>query len=277
MRFGRYSVKLIVFGAFRLDGGSMFGSVPKTLWNKSIPSDTDNCIPLVCRSLLLEDGNRKILVDTGCGDKWSDKLRKIYAIEPTERSSLGFNAADITDVVLTHLHFDHAGGISQLNSSGGLELTYPNAHVHLQVANWERALNPTPKDRASYLPENIEPLKSAKLNLYEGSLEVLPDIHVHRVDGHTPGQQWIEVGDSEDLTSPRLFFPTDLIPTSHHVPLAFHMGYDVCADTILREKLAFLERAEALNATVCFQHDRDVSLGRVARDQKGGYIYKASI
>lgn len=271
MRFGRYSVKLVLFGSFRLDGGSMFGSVPKTLWNRSIPADSDNCIPLVCRSLLLEDDSRKILVDLGTGDKWSDKLRLIYDINLTPAEQLGFSVDQITDVVLTHLHFDHAGGITHYTESGELTLTYPNARIHLQAANWERANNPTPKDKASYLKENITPLQSANLQLCDGEVEILPDLIVHRVDGHTPGQQWIEVGDSSDQHSPRLFFPTDLIPTSHHVPLAFHMGYDVCADTLLREKLAFLERAAALNATVCFQHDRDRPLGRIFRNDKGLY------
>lgn len=271
MRCGRYSVKLVVFGSFRLDGGSMFGSVPKTLWNKSIPADSDNCIPLVCRSLLLEDDSRKILVDVGTGNKWNDKLRQIYNIENTRPEVLQFDPNQITDVVLTHLHFDHAGGISQHTATGELTLTYPKARVHLQSANWERANNPTPKDRASYLSENIEPLRAADLKLYDGDIEVLPDLLVHRVDGHTPGQQWIEVGDRSDDSSPRLFFPTDLIPTSHHVPLAFHMGYDVCADTLLREKLLFLERAVTLQATVCFQHDRDVPLARIIRNSKGGF------
>lgn len=271
MQFGRYAVKMILFGSFRLDGGSMFGSVPKTLWQRSIPADQDNCIALVCRSLLLKDNERTILVDVGIGNKWNEKLRQIYQVDIAPQETLGFDPAQITDVVLTHLHFDHAGGISYYSSSDTLKLTYPRARVHLQSANWERANNPTPKDRASYLVENIEPLRSTDLKLYSGSLEILPDLYVHRVDGHTPGQQWIEIGPGNDSAAPRLFFPTDLIPTSHHVPLAFHMGYDVCADTLLREKLVFLERATEVNATVCFQHDRDVALARIIRNSKGGF------
>jgi glyoxylase-like metal-dependent hydrolase (beta-lactamase superfamily II) len=276
MQIGRYSVRLLVFGSFRLDGGSMFGSVPKTLWNKSIPADSDNCIPLVCRSLLLQDDSRTILVDVGAGDKWNDKLRQIYAINNSPHDTLNLDPHSVTDVVLTHLHFDHAGGISYLTPAGALALTYPRARIHLQTANWERANAPTPKDRASYLPDNIDPLRNADLQLYDGSVEILPDLRVHRVDGHTPGQQWIEVGDSSDTNSARLFFPTDLIPTSHHVPLAFHMGYDVCADTLLREKLAFLERAVAPNVTVCFQHDRDMPLAQIIRNAKGGFEAKVN-
>jgi len=267
MKLGRYSIKEVMFGSFRLDGGCMFGSVPKNLWSRSIAADQEICIPLVCRSLLLEDGKRKILVDVGCGDKWNDKLRAIYGINLAPRDTLGFKPEEITDVVLTHLHFDHAGGISYFDASGDLQLTYPNAKVHLQVSNWDRAQYPTPKDKASYLPENVEPLKNADLQLCDGSVEILPDLVVHRVDGHTPGQQWIEViGESE-----RVFFPTDLIPTSHHVPLAFHMGYDVCAETLLKEKLAFLDRATESGVTVCFQHDRDVAFATISLNDKGQF------
>jgi glyoxylase-like metal-dependent hydrolase (beta-lactamase superfamily II) len=270
MKIGRYSVKTVMFGSFRLDGGCMFGSVPKNLWSKSISSDDENRIPLVCRSLLLEDGQRKILIDVGCGDKWSDKLRQIYAIELAPKDSLGFNPAEITDVVLTHLHFDHAAGISHLTPNGTVALTYPQATVHLQVANWERAQNPSPKDRASYLPDTVEPLKNARLSLCDGTVEILPEVTVHRVDGHTPGQQWIEIGSGNE----RIFFPTDLIPTSHHIPLAYHMGYDVCADTLLKEKLAFLEQAIQPGVTVCFQHDATTAFGTVIRNERGGFECK---
>jgi glyoxylase-like metal-dependent hydrolase (beta-lactamase superfamily II) len=248
----------------------MFGSVPKNIWSKSIAADAENCIPLTCRSLLLRDESRVILVDVGIGNKWSDKLRQIYGISLTPNEQLGFSPESVTDVILTHLHFDHAGGISYCTESGDLALTYPNARIHLQRANWERANNPTPKDRASYLPENIEPLRSADLKLYDDSAEILPEINVHRVDGHTPGQQWIEVG----LGADRIFFPTDLVPTSHHVPVAFHMGYDMCAETILKEKQEFMERAIAPGVTVCFQHDQSVAFARIVRSERGGYEAK---
>jgi glyoxylase-like metal-dependent hydrolase (beta-lactamase superfamily II) len=270
MKFGRFTITPVMFASFRLDGGCMFGSVPKNLWSRSIPADDSNRIPLVCRSLLLKDDSRTVLLDVGIGDKWSDKLRDIYAIELEPQTSLGFAYEEVTDVVLTHLHFDHAGGISFLDSSGALRLRYPKANVHLQMANWEHARHPTPKDRASYMSENIDPLKEAKLQLCDGSVEILPDIIVHRVDGHTPGQQWIEIVAENE----RIFFPTDLIPTSHHVPLAYHMGYDVCADTLLREKLTFLERACQPDARVCFQHDRDVPWATIELTPKGQFVAK---
>ena len=264
--FGRYTITPFVFGTFRLDGGSMFGSVPKNLLSKCIAPDAENCIPLACRSLLLQDKERSILIDVGTGDKCNEKLKAIYNIELRDTTTLPFASSEITDIILTHLHFDHAGGIS-LTTDQGLQLTYPNATIHLQRVNWERAQHPTPKDRASYLEENITPLRDADLRLYDGSTEVLPEITVHRVDGHTPGQQWIEIG----VDNKTLIFPTDVIPTSHHVPLAFHMGYDVCADTLLDEKRALLERAVDTSAVLCFQHDSSVAFSRIQRTARGDF------
>lgn len=267
MKIGSLTINEVVFGFFGLDGGCMFGSVPKNLWVRSIGADEENRIPLVCRSLLIKHEERQFLVDVGMGEKWSDKQRQIYGIRNTPQFNWGFEPSQVTDVVLTHLHFDHAGGISYRHSDGSLKLSYPHAKVHLQCANWDRARNPSLKDRASYLSENVTPLQDADLVLYDGDVEIYPGITAHRVDGHTPGQQWVEIsaGDS------RLFFATDLIPTSHHVPLAYHMGYDVCADTLLPEKEAFLARAVDENAIVCFQHDRDVQAARIVRNARGQY------
>jgi len=273
MKIGRYTVTPIVFASFRLDGGCMFGSVPKNLWSKAIQSDTENCIPLVCRCLVIEDGTRTFLLDVGIGNKWSDKQRAIYGIHLVPELEGGYMPHKVTDIILTHLHFDHAGGISFRNAAGELELSYPKARVHLQAANWQQAQNPSPKDRASYLPENVEPLKSANLVLCDGVAEIAPDVIVHRVDGHTPGQQWVEIRGGEKP----LFFATDLIPTSHHLPLAYHMGYDVCAETLLREKLAFLDRAAQEDAIVVFQHDSAVEAAHVALNERGQFSVRSAV
>jgi glyoxylase-like metal-dependent hydrolase (beta-lactamase superfamily II) len=273
MNIGRFSIQEIIFGHFRLDGGCMFGSVPKNLWSKSIPADGENRIRLACRSLLIRHEDRQFLIDVGMGEKWSDKQRQIYAIENNPPSTWGFDQTAITDIILTHLHFDHAGGISHLDSSGSPQLSYPNARVHLQKANWTHAQNPTLKDRASYLPDTVLPLKKANLILHEDSAEVVPGLKLHRVDGHTKGQQWIEISDGEQ----KLFFGTDLIPTSHHIPLPYHMGYDVCAETLLQEKQNFLTRAMTENAIVCFQHDSDIPACRVGTSDKGHYTLRERI
>jgi glyoxylase-like metal-dependent hydrolase (beta-lactamase superfamily II) len=273
MKIGRFVVQEILFGHFRLDGGCMFGSVPKNLWSRSIAADDENCIPLVCRSLLIHDGSRRFLVDVGMGEKWNEKQRQIFGIKNTPASAWGFNQSEVTDVILTHLHFDHAGGISYADAGGQITLSYPHATVHLQQANWSHAQHPTAKDRASYLPENVTPLASAKLSLLDGDTEITPGIFVHKVDGHTPGQQWIEISDDGES----LFFGTDLIPTAHHIPLAYHMGYDVCAQTLLAEKQLFLEQALAKNATVCFQHDRDVAAVTLTKNDRGQIVVNNTV
>jgi glyoxylase-like metal-dependent hydrolase (beta-lactamase superfamily II) len=270
MKLGRFTIQEVLFGNFRLDGGCMFGSVPKNLWTKSIAADEENCIPLVCRSLLIRDGARTFLIDVGMGDKWGEKQRQIFAIQNTPLNTWGFNRDEVTDIILTHLHFDHAGGITHYNEANEPELSFPKARIHLQEANWIHAQNPTPKDRASYLPENVLPLKGSLLSLYQGDSEIHPGISVHRVDGHTPGQQWIEIQDD----GASLFFATDLIPTAHHISLPYHMGYDVCAATLLAEKTDFLERAVNEDALVCFQHDRDTPTVQVTRDVRGQYAIK---
>jgi glyoxylase-like metal-dependent hydrolase (beta-lactamase superfamily II) len=267
MRIGSFNISEIIFGHFRLDGGCMFGSVPKNLWSRSIDGDQENCIHLVCRSLLIDTPGRRFLVDVGMGEKWNEKQREIYAIRNTPMNVWGFDPNSITDIVLTHLHFDHAGGISFYGNDGIARLAFPQATIHLQLANWEHAQNPSLKDRASYLPDNVFPLSQGKLTLHSGTTEILPGLILHRVDGHTRGQQWIEISAGDD----KLFFATDLIPTAHHVPLAYHMGYDICAETLLTEKQSFLERALVENALVCFQHDADAVAARISRSEKGQF------
>lgn len=268
MKIGTFTIQEVLFGLFRLDGGCMFGSVPKNLWAREIPSDEENRIQLACRSLIIRGAGRVFLVDVGMGEKWSEKQKAIYAIQNTPRAQWGFDPKEVTDVVLTHLHFDHAGGITELNAEGKPVLAFPHATIHLQRANWEHAQNPTLKDRASYLPDNVTPLTNAKLTLYDGSSEIVPGLWVHRVDGHTKGQQWVEVRGERE----RLFFPTDLMPTSHHVSLPYHMGYDVCAETLLQEKEGFLKRAHSEGALICFEHDATTALAKVTINERGHYV-----
>lgn len=273
MKLGRFEISTHVLGHFRLDGGAMFGSVPKNIWAKKIPADDENCIALATRSLLISDGERRFLVDVGCGEKWEAKPRAIFAIRNRPVAEWGFDPAQITDVILTHLHFDHAGGISYFSPDGNLKLAFPQARVHLQADNFRNASAPTLKERASYLKDNVEILKSADLNLVDGSTEIHPGIWVHRVDGHTLGQQVVEARTGEGS----VYFATDLIPTAHHLPLAFHMGYDVCAETLMREKAEFLEKLANQDAIIVFQHDKDVAAGRVGLDDRGQYCLASQV
>lgn len=275
MQFGRYTISTVTFGTFRLDGGAMFGSVPKTIWSTKIPVDSDNCIPLCTRSLVVRDRSRLILTDVGNGEKWGEKSRKIFGIQNIAKSDWGFAPADVTDVILTHLHFDHAGGISEYADDGSqsLRLTFPKAKIHLQKANLENARHPSLKEKASYLRENVAVLDDADLNLVDGAAEVLPDIWVHRVDGHTTGQQWIEIKDGRKS----IVFPTDLIPTSRHLPIPYNMGYDNCAATVMSEKEEFLSQALSRDSLVVFQHDPDTAAGTVRLDEKGHYCLKTQV
>ncbi|MBX7136495.1 MAG: MBL fold metallo-hydrolase [Oligoflexia bacterium] len=273
MKFGRFEIETINFGYFRLDGGSMFGSVPKNIWSKRIPADDQNRIRLATRCLVVRDGKRLFLVDVGMGDKWSEKERAIFAIEADEKAKPSFQPEEVTDLVLTHLHFDHAGGVSRLTAEGKPELIYKHAHVHLQHDNLENAKAPNVKERASYLRPNWEPLQNSNLKLVNGSVEIYPDFWVHQVDGHTRGQQWIELRSPERS----LIYTTDLIPTSHHLPLPYHMGYDICAEKLLKEKDEFLARAVKQNSIVVFEHDAEVEAVTVKVDERGHYAVQETI
>jgi glyoxylase-like metal-dependent hydrolase (beta-lactamase superfamily II) len=269
MKFGQFDVETALLGTFRLDGGAMFGSVPKNIWAQRIAPDDENCIPLATRVLVIKSGARSILVDAGLGEKWTAKQRQIFAIRNTPAAELPFTPDTVTDVILTHLHFDHAGGISRFAADvKTAELVYPKATVWLQRANYETACKPNMRERASYLPENVFVLEKANLKLLDGDSEIIPGLWLHRIDGHTLGQQWVEVRDG-----PRsMMYPSDLVPTSHHVPIPFNMGYDICTATLLQEKEKFLASAVKQNALVIFEHDRTVVSARV---EKGPNHYSA--
>ncbi len=260
MTVGRYRIHLHNHGLFRLDGGAMFGSVPKALWAKSSPPDEENRILLATQSLVIEDGERKLIVDLGCGDKWSEKNRAIFCI-----SDAPYEPVDgITDVLLTHLHFDHAGGISRYDD-GTLVPSYPAARHFVPAANYANAQAPNVRERASYLPENVDILRQTDLVLYESEQELWPGLTVHRSDGHTIGLHWITLTDGGVTVA----FPSDLIPTAQHLPIPFVMGYDICAERAMQEKGALIDKAVAENWIVVFEHDPHTSAGRLDRDDRG--------
>lgn len=266
---GPYQAHALETGYFWLDGGAMFGSVPKSLWSRTNPPDERNRIRLAMRCLLLVGEGRRILVDDGIGAKMPAKLADIYRIEPgvpaleDALAGVGLTVADITDVVLTHLHFDHAGG-STRREGEGLVPRLPNARYFVQRRNWENAHAPNPRERASYLAENFDPLMEAGvLTLWDGPQRPWPGIEVFTFDGHTRGQQGVRVGEGAEA----IHYVADLIPTASHVRVPFVMGYDVAALESMDEKRALLTRAAAERAWVMFEHDPAIALARpVAKD-----------
>ena len=269
MTLGRFALSVHDHGGYRLDGGAMFGTVPRVIWSGLIAPDEENRLRLATRSLLIRDDRRLFLVDVGCGDKWSDKLRRIFGVEPVVPLP---EAGEVTDVILTHLHFDHAGGISRQapGTAEAVEPCYPGARVHLQAANLEAAREPGPRERASYLRENVSILERIPLEPARGRREIAPGLWVHPSDGHTRGLQWIEVRGGGATVA----FPSDLIPTARHLPLPYAMGYDMNVEKLLEEKLEFLRRAVAEDWIVVFVHDPDIPAARIKLDDRGHYAVR---
>ena len=272
MKIGEYEISTLVCDHISLDGGAMFGSIPKTLWERAIPADERNRIPMACRLLIVRGDHRTFLVDVGCGDKWSEKEREIFAISSVLDGSLADAVGEVTDIVITHLHFDHAGGISKRNSED-LQLVFPDAKVYCSKKNFEHAKNPGIRERASYLKDNISVLESADLVLTDDGQEIAPGISLHQANGHTHGLQWVKISDGRKT----LAFPSDLMPTAHHVPLPWVMGYDLCAETSMAEKGAFLKQAADEDWILVFEHDRETCAGTVGIDDRGRYQLKSSL
>ena len=264
LTLGAWSIHTLETGSIRLDGGSMFGSVPKPVWSRAHPADERNRITLSMRCLLLEGEGRRILVDVGIGEKFTPKLMDIYAVDHSEHTlerslaALGLGVEDVTDVVLTHLHFDHAGGATRMQG-GVLVPRLPRAHFYVQRRNWENAQRPNPRERASYMAENFVPLMDAGvLRLWDGPQRPWPGIELFTAEGHTRGQQLLRVAAKEGS----LYFVADLIPTASHVRIPFVMGYDMAAFETMDEKRELLTRGSAEGAWVCLEHDPLIALAR---------------
>ena len=275
---GSLRVHALQAGLQQLDGGAMFGVVPKTLWERKIPADAKNRIPLGMRCLLVEHPDGLVLVDTGAGDKESQKFYGIYGIEnapvgpggPTQLESAlaqaGFSPGDVSLVINSHLHFDHAGGNTRKGESGEAVPTYPNARYIVRRGEWDWAHRPNERTSASYFPHNYEPLASAgRLELVDDDREIVPGIRLRRTPGHTPHHQGILLESGGE----RMFFLADLAPTAAHVPLPWIMGYDVEPLVTLESKRTLWAEAERERWTVVFEHDSVNAFGRIVADGKG--------
>jgi glyoxylase-like metal-dependent hydrolase (beta-lactamase superfamily II) len=263
-------------GFFKLDGGAMFGVVPKTIWQKTNPSDEFNMCTWAMRSLLIEDGNKLILVDTGIGNKQSDKFFSHYFLHGDDSldgnlQKLGFSKDDITDVFLTHLHFDHCGGSIEWNESkSGYRPAFKNATFWSTENHWEWATKPNPREKASFLSENILPIQeSGQLQFLERTenftLNSLPNIDVLFVDGHTESMMIPHI----KYKGKTIVFMADLLPSVGHIPLPYVMGYDTRPLITISEKEAFLNRAANEEFILFFEHDSVNECCTVQHTEKG--------
>lgn len=260
-------------GSQRLDGGAMFGVVPKPLWERRIPADERNRIPLAMRCLLVETPDALVLIDNGAGNKESDKFIDIYGIanapiEPDRHATVlesalaeaGFGPDDVDVVIDTHLHFDHAGGNTRLAADGEVTLSFPRARYVVQRGEYEYAHIDNERIRASYMPANFDPVMDAgRLELLDGDVDVVPGISVMRTPGHTPYHQSVLIRSAGETAC----FLADVIPTSAHLPLPWIMGYDVEPLVTLESKRTLLQRAREEDWLLVFEHDPVRAWGRL--------------
>jgi glyoxylase-like metal-dependent hydrolase (beta-lactamase superfamily II) len=260
MHLGDIEVRYLDGGTFRLDGGAMFGVVPKVLWEKKSPPDEKNRIALRANSLLVRADGKTILIETGNGTKWDAKQRAIYAVQDGDPLIESLNQAgakpqDIDIVVNTHLHFDHCGGNTRIVENKAAS-TFPRARYIVQRGEFEHALSPTERDRASYFPENFQPMAdSHQWDLVDGNREILPGINVVRIPGHNADIQAVILqGGGKSMA-----FVADLLPTRHHIPYPWIMAYDLYPLQTLETKKQWVSRIVKENWIVVFGHDPDIS------------------
>lgn len=259
-------------GNFKLDGGAMFGVVPKSIWQKTNPADSNNMIEMGMRSLLIEDGQKLILIDTGMGNKQSDKFFGYYyqfgdfSLD-TSLASHGFHRDDITDVFLTHLHFDHCGGSIQWNKNQtGYEPAFKNAKFWSNQEHWNWATHPNPREKASFLKENILPIQeSGQLNfISENSFQQI-GFNILKMDGHTEKQMLPKIF----YQGKTIIFMADLLPTIGHIPVPYVMGYDTRPLLTIKEKEAFLSEAADHDYFLFLEHDAYSEICTVQHTKKG--------
>lgn len=272
---GAWTVHAIQAGGQKLDGGAMFGVVPKPLWEKRIAPDERNRIQLGMRCLLVEHEEGLLLVDTGAGNKETERFHDIYGVENRGAGgrtlledgirAAGFTPEDVAYVINTHLHFDHAGGNTFRDADGQVRMSFVNAAYIVQRGEYQYALHTNERTAASYFPHNFQPVMDAgRWDLVEGEVELFPGVRALPTPGHTPHHQSVLFQSRGES----LCFLGDLVPTAAHLPLPWIMGYDVEPLVTLESKRTLLGRAAAEQWTVVFEHDARVAWGRVANDGK---------
>lgn len=264
-------------GNFKLDGGSMFGVVPKSLWNRVYPADENNMCNLATRCLLIQEDEKLILIDTGLGNKQSEKFFSYYFLngaDSIEKSlhAHGFNPDDITDVILTHLHFDHCGGAVRKDEKDNFSISFPNANYMVSRKHWNWAMNPNQREKASFLIKNIKPIEeSGKLKLLNDSVAFSDNIKLRIYDGHTEGLLIPFI----KYLNHTLVFVSDLFPTAAHISASWLCGFDTQPLVSIQEHTSFLEEAADNNYILFFEHDIYRECCTVKRTEKGIQMKKA--
>ena len=269
IELGDVRVHVLSDGRFALDGGAMFGVVPRALWERAHPADEGNRVVLGLNVALVETGGRRVLVDTGMGVRWSEKERALYRLDQARSllgslAALGLGPEDIDVVVNTHLHFDHAGGNTR-EQEGRLVPTFPRARYIVQTGEWEDATHPHERNRASYREGDFVPLAEARcLQTVQGEVEVAPGVRVVPVGGHTAYHQMVVVeGGGQTLV-----IPSDLVPTTSHLPLPWLMSYDLFPVGTLEAKRRLLAQAAERGHRLLFYHDPRTAVGTVRRERE---------
>ncbi len=275
-KVGGLTIHAIQAGGQRLDGGAMFGVVPKPLWERRIPADERNRIQLGMRVVLIEHPSGLVLIDTGAGNKEDRKFKDIYGVENEGASGrtsledglsqLGVSTNDISIVINTHLHFDHAGGNTYVDDAGELKVTFPKARYIVKRGEYEYATHPNERTAASYFERNFMPVvKDSKFEFVVPENEIVKGVRVVPTPGHTPFHQSVLI----ESEGERAFYLADMLPTSAHIPLPWIMGYDVEPLVTLETKRRILRQAEDENWLLIFEHDATVPWGRIEHDGKG--------
>lgn len=262
-------------GRFKLDGGAMFGVVPKTIWSKTNPSDNENRIDMAMRCLLITEGNRVMLVDNGLGTKYDAKFAQLYDLDDQTTNleaslkQLGLAKNDITDLVLTHLHFDHCGGTTHINkATGKVEMAFPNADIWVQRSHLQWALKPNAREKASFFPDNVQPIAaSPRLRQLDGPTTIMPGVELMVVNGHTDGMQLPLIS----YKGKKILYAADLFPTAGHIPLPYVMAYDTRPLLTLQEREELMPTIAKEQWVLFYEHDPINQCGTITQDDKGRY------